>query len=134
MGSVAVRRRRRRPAPTKPSQSSETPADRPVEKGTETQADEPGETKAQEVDRLQEAIVRYRERGFDSRSPVAMARAFCIECMGGYIEEVGRCTRDMESENPCPIYPLRMGKNTLSARAGKSNPNAFKAKRGGKKE
>lgn len=48
-------------------------------------------------------IVRYKER---ATSPKNAIRAFCVECMGGMIAEVDRCT-----SLKCSLYPFRMGKN-----------------------
>lgn len=61
------------------------------------------------VDDAERIIAKYRER---ATSPLKAIRAKCVECMGGYIAEINRCTSTL-----CPLYPLRMGKNTFHALA-----------------
>lgn len=48
-------------------------------------------------------IARYKER---ANTPKKAIRAMCIECMGGLIAEVDRC-----SSKGCALYPFRKGKN-----------------------
>lgn len=57
---------------------------------------------------------RYQER---VKSPITAIRAFCVSCMGGYVQEVKKCTAD-----GCPLYPLRLGVNVFSAKYGKPRP------------
>lgn len=78
-----------------------------VEDVVEEVAQEAAEKPA--VDDADRIIARYRER---ATSPLKAIRAKCVECMGGYIAEISRCTSTL-----CPLYPLRMGKNTFHALA-----------------
>lgn len=48
-------------------------------------------------------IARYKER---ANTPKKAIRAMCIECMGGLIAEVDRC-----SSKGCALYPFRKGSN-----------------------
>lgn len=48
-------------------------------------------------------IRKYREQ---ATTPKKAIRSHCIECMGGLIAEVNRCT-----SRDCSLYPFRMGKN-----------------------
>lgn len=48
-------------------------------------------------------ILRYKER---ANTPKKAIRAMCIECMGGLIAEVDRCT-----SKTCALYPFRKGEN-----------------------
>jgi len=48
-------------------------------------------------------ILRYKER---ANTPKKAIRAMCIECMGGMIAEVDRC-----SSADCALYPFRKGEN-----------------------
>lgn len=48
-------------------------------------------------------ILRYKER---ANTPKKAIRAMCIECMGGLIAEVDRC-----SSTGCALYPFRKGEN-----------------------
>ncbi len=56
------------------------------------------------------------------KSPQTAIRAFCVQCMGGYTALVKTCP----SEQTCPLWPFRMGKNPLHAQS--------KGKVGGKVE
>lgn len=40
------------------------------------------------------------------KNPITAIRAFCIECMGGYVDEIERCTAPR-----CPLFPYRYGKD-----------------------
>jgi hypothetical protein len=55
-----------------------------------------------------EVIRRYRER---INSPLTAIRAHCVECMGGSVHEVARCT-----SKDCSLHLLRMGINEYDAR------------------
>lgn len=57
-----------------------------------------GETEEESCSRV---VDRYRER---ATTPLKAIRAFCIECMGGYVRMVGRCTA-----TSCVLYGYRMG-------------------------
>ena len=45
------------------------------------------------------------------KSPVKAIHAFCIDCMGGSVQEIKCCT----SQN-CPLFPFRQGKNPFIKR------------------
>ena len=49
-------------------------------------------------------VIRYRKRA--KGNVLRSIRAMCIECMGGSPKFVDECT-----ENDCPLYDFRMGKN-----------------------
>lgn len=68
---------------------------------------------AAEGDLLAEAriIRKYKDR---ITNPVSAIRSHCVECMGGQVQEVARCTA-----LKCSLYPFRMGKNTLHKKYGK---------------
>ena len=55
------------------------------------------------VERELRTIARYKLR---IKSPKTAIRSHCVECMGGQIAEVSRCTN-----KNCSLYPFRMGKN-----------------------
>lgn len=71
-----------------------------------------------DVTQQDKAIASYKKK---IKSPLSGIRAFCVECMGGYVGLVNQCP----SEN-CALHPFRMGKNTLHARHGQANPEAAK--------
>ncbi|GLQ25136.1 hypothetical protein GCM10007853_30100 [Algimonas ampicilliniresistens] len=48
-------------------------------------------------------------------SPIKAIRAKCLDCCGGVISEVRKCTA-----LGCALWPLRMGKNVYHARATRS--------------
>jgi len=48
------------------------------------------------------------------RSPLTAIRAFCIQCMGGYVNMIPDCTAPK-----CPLFAYRMGKNQNAKRRGK---------------
>lgn len=48
-------------------------------------------------------IARYKEK---ANTPKKAIRAHCIECMGGMIAEVDRCTA-----SSCGLHPYRKGSN-----------------------
>ena len=62
----------------------------------------PGEDKGPRTD-YDKIIRKYREQ---ATTPKKAIRSHCIECMGGLIAEVNRCT-----SHDCSLYPFRMGKN-----------------------
>jgi hypothetical protein len=49
------------------------------------------------------------------RNPLTAIRAFCVSCMGGYVQEIKGC-----SAPKCPLYPFRMGKNPYHTRKSKT--------------
>ena len=65
-------------------------------------------------DETAHVVERYHER---VKSPITAIRSFCVSCMGGYVKEVKNCTAPA-----CPLYPLRLGVNTFSAKYGKPRP------------
>ena len=69
---------------------------------------------AEEGDLLAEAriIQKYKDR---IKNPISAIRSHCIECMGGQVHEVARCTAPQ-----CSLYPFRMGKNTMHQKYGKA--------------
>jgi hypothetical protein len=67
-----------------------------------------------------EIIQHYRDK---VRNPLTAVRAFCVECMGGYVSEVKACSNGL-----CPLHPFRMGRNPLHGSAGKTPESAIKAK------
>ncbi len=88
---------------------------RPVAKGTATEpaeavpvslmesaSDDTREDKGPRTD-YDKIIKKYREQ---ATTPKKAIRSHCIECMGGLIAEVNRCT-----SRTCSLYPFRMGKN-----------------------
>lgn len=79
--------------------------------------DEPleGETTEQAAERI---IAKYRSR---AKTPGKAIRAFCVECVGGMVRDVTRCTA-----RKCVLYPFRHGHNPFHGRAGKPNPSAKK--------
>lgn len=50
-----------------------------------------------------EKTARVRRKAWASRDLRRVIRAFCVECMGGYTEEINRCTAPL-----CPLYHWRM--------------------------
>jgi hypothetical protein len=68
---------------------------------------------AEEGDLLAEAriIQKYKER---ITNPISAIRSHCVECMGGQVHEIQRCTSP-----ECSLFPFRMGKNTLHKKYGK---------------
>lgn len=68
-----------------------------------------GETPDEAADRI---IAKYRSK---ARSPTAAIRSHCVECMGGQVREVARCTARMT----CCLWPFRMGRNPFHGRAKK---------------
>ena len=116
MAATQPRRRRRKDAP--PSGSA------PDESATPGMSSEdvPVKLVDPEVTRLANLI---QERKDKIHNPLTAIRAMCIECMGGYVELVNKCT----STN-CALHAFRQGKNTMSKRYGRANPDAFKTKGG----
>lgn len=61
-------------------------------------------------------VLKYRRRAAKSRRSVLTAvRAWCIECMGGQVAEVARCTEGgpyVPLESSCPLFNFRMGRNS----------------------
>ena len=52
-------------------------------------------------------IEKYRKR---VRNPMTAIRAMCVECMGGFTNEIDKCTRAI-----CPLYQFRNGANPFRA-------------------
>ena len=42
-------------------------------------------------------------------TPLKAIKAWCLDCSGGERKEVVKCTC-----NDCPLFPFRLGKNTLA--------------------
>jgi len=61
-----------------------------------------GESPRRDKERA-ERPARLRREAWASRDICRVVRAFCVECMGGYVEEINRCTAPL-----CPLYPWRM--------------------------
>lgn len=90
--TTALRRRR---LPTKAAPIKEQEPAQPIVKKRDP-------TSSSRVD-YDGIIARYKER---ATSPKNAIRAMCVECMGGMIAEVDRCT----SLN-CALHPFRKGSN-----------------------
>lgn len=73
-------------------------------------------------------IVKFREKATNRKNAI---RAMCVECMGGMVYEVAKCT-----SKTCPLWQFRMGENpndarTIAAKAKKeaeAKPAAVKGK------
>lgn len=63
----------------------------------------PAESSTSRVD-YDAIIERYRR---EATTPKKAIRAKCVECMGGMVAEIRRCT----SETTCASWPFRMGSN-----------------------
>ena len=72
-----------------------------------------------EIVRTARVIARFKAGATNRRSAI---RAFCVECMGGAIQEVGRC-----QSTDCSLYPFRMGENPFDARTIAAMAKAAKA-------
>lgn len=48
------------------------------------------------------------------RNPLTAIRAFCVTCMGGYVNLVPNCTAPK-----CPLFAYRMGRNPNAKARGK---------------
>ena len=92
--------RRTRPVKETPAVVTATPA-QPVEAAPKRTAKR-DPTSSSRVD-YDGVIARYKER---ANTPKKAIRAMCIECMGGMIAEVDRCT-----SKGCALYPFRKGEN-----------------------
>lgn len=53
-------------------------------------------------------IVKFREKATNRKNAI---RAMCVECMGGMVYEVAKCT-----STRCPLWAFRMGENPNDAR------------------
>ena len=68
-------------------------------------------------------VEEYREK---VHNPMSAIRAFCVECQGGYLGEVKRCTRSKENalaeghKRWCPHWEFRMGNNPYHNRKSKN--------------
>lgn len=94
--TITVRRR----APAKPSAELEQAI-----KIIETIGDEASEKR--NVTDHQRIVQEYTAK---ANTPKKAIRAKCIECMGGMIAEVGRCT-----STSCALFSFRMGENPFHA-------------------
>lgn len=60
-------------------------------------------------------VLKYRRRANKTpRSVLKHIRTHCIECMGGQVAEVARCTEGgpgVSIEEACPLWAFRMGVN-----------------------
>lgn len=48
------------------------------------------------------------------RSPLTAIRAFCVTCMGGYVDHIPGCTAPK-----CPLFAYRMGRNPNAKARGR---------------
>lgn len=76
-----------------------------------------GETEVEAAERI---VAKYKSR---AKTPSKAIRAFCIECVGGLVREVTRCTA-----RTCTLFPFRHGHNPFHGRAGRPNPSAKRKK------
>ncbi len=88
----------RRVSRAKAAPPVETPAATPAPKPTPRR--DPSSSTRVDYDAV---ILRYKER---ANTPKKAIRAMCIECMGGLIAEVDRCT-----STGCALHPFRKGEN-----------------------
>jgi hypothetical protein len=65
-------------------------------------------------DDVERIIQKYRAK--INGSPIGAIRAHCVECMGGAVREIARCTAD----KTCSLHPFRMGVNIFDARSVKA--------------
>lgn len=77
-----------------------------------------GETAEQAAERI---ITKYKSK---AKSPGKAIRAFCVECVGGLVRDVTRCTA-----RQCALFPFRHGTNPFHGRAGKPNLSAIGKKK-----
>ena len=71
--------------------------------------EEPMATKNEEMDTQTRIMEEYRCKALAKNSRKASIRAMCVECMGGYIAEVTRCTAER-----CPLWRWRLGADELA--------------------
>lgn len=69
-----------------------------------------GETPEEAAERI---IKKYKAK---ARSPGKAIRAFCVECVGGAVRDVSRCTA-----RQCALFPFRHGRNPFHGRVGQPN-------------
>jgi len=77
-----------------------------------------GETPEQAAERI---IKKYKSK---AKSPGKAIRAFCVECVGGLVRDVTRCTA-----RQCALFPFRHGRNPFHGRTGQPNLSAIKRKK-----
>lgn len=58
-------------------------------------------------------------------TPLKRIRLKCLDCCAGSAHEVRNCPCGPDAPDPCPLYPLRLGRNP--ARAGKGGPGNTEA-------
>jgi hypothetical protein len=72
----------------------------------------PHPTRHRSADSAQDRNIEASRRRI--RSPLTAVRAFCVECMGGYLQLIPSCPSQR-----CPLHPYRMGKNPTAKKRGK---------------
>lgn len=93
---ATVTRRRRVTAPAKPAERGKPQVAAPAKKAS-AEATQSGRVDYDGI------IAKYKEK---ATTPKNAIRSHCVECMGGMIAEIARCT-----STGCSLYPFRMGKN-----------------------
>ena len=63
-------------------------------------------------------IAKYKSR---IKNPTTAIRSHCVECMGGSVREVSKCTAP-----DCSLYPFRMGTNVMDMRASEEYKQKLK--------
>lgn len=53
-------------------------------------------------------ILSYKEKATNRKNAI---RSHCVDCMGGLVQEIARCT-----STDCSLYAFRMGKNPFDSR------------------
>lgn len=111
MNNQVIRRVHRPVAVQKPVEPVVEPEELEPEDPEEVEEpEEPeGEEKLTGPD-YQAIIEKYKAR---VRSPKTAIRAKCVECMGGVVSDVAKCTC-----TGCPLFAFRKGKNPFHSRAG----------------
>lgn len=83
-----------------------------VDKATEVESSD-DQSKKSKTEIEAETIARYKSR---IKNPLTAIRSHCVECMGGMVGEVNKCTLTQ-----CSLYPFREGKNTMHGKYGRSS-------------
>ncbi len=96
-------------------------ADDALLKSNEDSAQRSGEV----VEAEERTIQRYKDA---VTNPLSGIRAHCVECVGGHVRDIAKCTANNPKVYVCSLYQFRTGTNTLDIRTTDEYKAKMKAK------
>lgn len=94
-----------RPAPLRPAAEQKAKEAEAAKSAKPAPREESTGSDRTDYDRI---ILGYKEKATNRKNAI---RSHCVDCMGGLVQEIARCT-----STDCSLYAFRMGKNPYDSR------------------